>query len=146
MPLRLLPLIGALVTLGCNGPTFLLPGGALEGETAATPSDWSFAGESGTIQLETNPSEPYSVNLAYTVLNGQFYINAGGTETQWAQHMKADPRVRLRLEGKLYELKAQRVTDGEEILQFAEAWTSQSMFRRDPSYYEEVWLYRLVPR
>ena len=65
------------------------------------------------MQLETNPAEPYSVNLAYTVLGGRFYVNAGGTETRWAAHIAADPRVRLRLDERLYDLRARRVTVGE---------------------------------
>ena len=100
----------------------------------------------GTMQLETRPEDPYSVNIAYTVLNGTLYANAGDTETQWAKNMTADPRVRLRIEGALYELRAERVTEASEIAAFAEAWTDQSIFRRDPTGLEQVWLYRLVAR
>ena len=44
----------------------------------------------------------------------------------------------------LYSLRAERVTDAAEIAAFAEAWTNQSMFRRDPTELTEVWIYRLV--
>ena len=132
--------------LGCEGPTGFFPGGALAGEVAPTPSGWASVGEWGTAQLETNPTEPYSINLAYTVLDGTLSVNAGDTETQWVQHMSADPRVRLRIDGTLYELRAERVIDAEEIARFGEAWTSQSRFRRDPSELDPVWVYRLVAR
>lgn len=33
-----------------------------------------------------------------------------------------------------------------EIAAFGKAWTDQSMFRRDPTQLDEVWLYRLVKR
>jgi len=33
-----------------------------------------------------------------------------------------------------------------EIARFARAWTDQSMFRRDPTGLEQVWLYRVVAR
>jgi hypothetical protein len=137
-----------LSLVACQGPTGLLPGGTLEGSGAASPAppDWTFAGASGTIQLETNPSEPYSVNLAYTVLNDRFFINAGGTETQWAKNIAADPKVRLLLESQLYDLLAERITDPVEIEAFAEAWTGQSFFRRDPRKYLEVWIFELVRR
>jgi len=131
---------------GEGGPAGLLPGGRLTGEPTATPADWGMAGNAGTMQLETNPAEPYSVNLAYTVLGGRFYVNAGGTETRWAAHIAADPRVRLRLDERLYDLRARRVTDAAEIDAFAEAWKSQSFFRRDPRGYDEVWLFELLPR
>ena len=43
--------------------------GALEGEVKASPSDWSFAGDYGFVELETRPEEPYSVNIAFTVID-----------------------------------------------------------------------------
>jgi hypothetical protein len=135
-----------IAALGCNGPTGLLPGGGLEGEARPAPSDWSFAGDYDTAQIETRPQDPYSVNLVFTILDGGLYVNAGDTETQWVKNMTEDPRVRLRVDGVLYELRAERVTDADEISAFGEAWTSQSMFRRDPAGYDEVFIYRLVAR
>lgn len=148
MPLlfRLIAISLLLSAIGCNGPFVLLPGGKLDGSPLPTPANWAFAGDYGTVQLETHPEDPYSVNVAYTVLNGQIYINAGDTETQWVQHMRANPLVRLRLEGSLYDLRADRVTDAAKIVEFGKAWTDQSMFRRDPTELDEVWLYRLVAR
>lgn len=146
MKLRIFLLVSIVVAAACNGPTGLLPGGKLDGTTADGPTDWSFAGEYGTAQLETLPEAPYSVNLAYTVLANRLYVNAGGTETQWVKNMDANPLVRLRLDGELYDLRARRITDPQEIADFAEAWTSQSYFRRDPLDYEKVWIYELVRR
>lgn len=145
MPLRVVLLI-ALVALACNGPFGLLPGGGLEGEGRPAPDDWTFAGAYGTGQLETNPAEPYSVNLVYTIVDGRPYINAGDTETQWVKNMTADPRIRLRIEDTIYELRAERVSDEAEIARFAPAWTDQSSFRRDPRELEQLWLYVLRPR
>ncbi|MBW2271498.1 MAG: nitroreductase family deazaflavin-dependent oxidoreductase [Deltaproteobacteria bacterium] len=141
-----LSLLVALATSGCNGPFGLLPGGALEGEARPLPPEWSFAGDYGTAQLQTKPEEPYSVNRAYTIVGGVLYVNAGGTETQWVQNIAANPLVRLRLDGGLYDLRAERVTDSDEVAAFSGAWTGQSMFRRDPLTYDEVWIYRLVSR
>jgi hypothetical protein len=143
---RRLLLLPLLVGLACSGPFGLLPGGGLEGAVEPIPDDWSFAGDYGTAQLETRPEDPYSVNLAYTLLDRALYINAGDTETQWVQNITVNPNVRLRLEGVIYELRAERVTDPAEIAGFAQAWTSQSMFRRDPTELDEVWIYRLRGR
>ncbi len=142
----LLVLLLGLAASGCNGPFAVLPGGKLDGEVKPSPSDWAFAGNYGTVQLETRPEAPYSVNIAYTVMAGHLYINAGDTETQWVKNMTASPLVRLRMDGALYELRAERVTDSAEISRFGEAWTSQSVFRRDPAELAEVWVYRLVAR
>lgn len=139
-----------LASLGCNGPFLLLPGGALSGDPADTPADWSFAGSAGTAQLETRDSdrglEPYSVNIAYTVIDGALYINAGDTETQWVQNIARDPNVRLRIGDALYETRADRITDATALDAFGEAWTNQSWFRRDPRELDRVWLYRIVAR
>ena len=136
----------AAVVAGCgDGPFVVFPGGRLAGETKPVPNDWGFAGDYGTVQLETNPADPYSVNIAYTVMDGRVYINAGDTETQWVKHITREPRVRLRLDGALYDLAAERITDEGTIRRFGEAWTAQSMFRRDPAALEgEVWIYELV--
>ena len=146
MSIRMLLTSLMLLSAACNGPMGLLPGGQLAGEPHPVPPNWGFAGDYGTVQLETLPEEPYSVNIAYTILDGRLFINAGGTETQWVKNMAVDPNVKLRLDGSLYDLRAVRVTDRREIDRFSTAWTSQSMFRRDPSSYEEVWIYELVAR
>jgi hypothetical protein len=142
----LLVLVLIIATTGCNGPTFLMSGGKLNGETKQVPSDWAFADSYGIVQLETKPEDPYSVNVAFTVLDQRLYVNAGDTETGWVKNISENPQVRLRMDGALYELRADRVLDADEISAFGDAWTSQSMFRRDPTELEEVWIYRLVAR
>ena len=62
------------------------------------------------------------------------------------QNMTANPDVRLELEDRLYELRAERVTDEAVIETFGKAWTDQSFFRRDPAALDQVWLYRLIAR
>ncbi|MEM7410871.1 MAG: hypothetical protein AAF430_11600 [Myxococcota bacterium] len=133
-------------SVACNGPFLLLPGGTLQGDAQPAPADWGFAGDAGIFELETNPSEPYSVNLAYTVIDGRLLLNAGDTETQWVQNMDADPNVRLRLDGTLYEAHAARIDDEALVDAFSDAWTNQSMFRRDPRELERVWIYELTTR
>ncbi len=146
MPVRLVSLLLLHFVLGCSGPVMLLPGGSLTGESMPAPSDWVFAGDYGTVQLETRPEDPYSVNVAFTVVDGGIYLNAGNTETRWVKNMTQNPLVRLRMDGRLYDLRAERVTGAAEIAAFAEAWTGQSMFRRDPAKLDKVWIYRLVAR
>lgn len=144
--LRLAALVLALGASAChNGPLPFLSGGKLAGESAPAPADWSIAGDFGTAQIETRPEAPYSVNLVYTVVDGRIYVNAGDTETRWVKNIEANPAVRLRIDGKLYELRAERVTDRAEIEAFAKAWTSQSWLRRDPAKLDPVWIFRLVP-
>ena len=145
--LVLLFLLLVVVLAGaCNGPVGLMSGGKLEGEAQPVPENWAFLGESGQMQLETKPGAPYSVNVNYTILDGTMYVNAGDTETVWVKNIAANPAVRLRIGDAIYELRAERVTDPAEIARFGKVWTAQSMFLRDPSQFEEVWVYRVQPR
>ena len=62
------------------------------------------------------------------------------------KNITANPAVRLRIDSALYDLRAERATDGATVAAFAKAWTSQSTFRRDPTELDVVWIYRLVAR
>ncbi len=147
MSARLLAMtLFCLSAVSCNGPLPFLSGGRLGGEVRVAPAAWSFDESFAVIQLETNPEDPYSVNIAYTVVDDQLYIYAGDTRTQWVENMEADPRVRFRLDDTIYELRAERVTDRNKISTFAKAWVSHSMIHRDPETLDEVWLYRLAAR
>ena len=75
-------------------------------------------GSHGIAEIETDPSDPYSVTVAYTVVDGQLYVNAGGAEKRWAKNTVANPNVRLRIDGKIYDLQAIRVEDPAEIARF----------------------------
>lgn len=87
--------------LGCGGPFLVIPGGALRGEVVATPiTDWSFADDS-FIDLETRSTDPYSVELNYFVIDGQLFIDPAEGRS-WLEHIRADPRVRVRFGGKVY--------------------------------------------
>ena len=146
MKTRLLPLLIAGFALACGGPLGLLPGGKLAGPLEPPPGSWGFAGEYGYIELETRPEDPYSVNIAYTVVGGQLYANAGDTETEWVKNIAENPEVRIRMGDTLYPLKAERVTSVEELERFGKVWARQSRFHRDPAGLGEVWVYRLPPR
>lgn len=130
----------------CNGPLPFMSGGALSGEERSAPSAWTLTQDFAVAQLETRPEAPYSVNIAYTQIDGRLYLNAGDTETNWVQHIEANPLVRLRKDNVVYSARAERITESAEIATFGQAWTNESRFHRDPTALEEVWIYRLVPR
>ena len=138
--------LAALALVGCNGPLLVLPGGALGGAVKPVPADWASVAPFGTVQLETNPDNPYSVNIACLLIDGVPQINAGDTETAWVKNMAANPNVRLRVHGDVYELKASRITSPGEIAAFGAGWMKQGSWARDPSKLDEVWIYRLDPR
>ena len=76
------------LSLGCNGPLPFMSGGALSGEVATTPAEWSAFPEFAVVQLETRPEDPYSVNIALTLVDGVLYINAGDTDPSSSDPME----------------------------------------------------------
>jgi hypothetical protein len=116
---RLSPLawLALALCLSCGGPVLMIPGGALRGEVVREPvDDWSFV-TARFVDLETRPENPYSVELHYTVKRGKLYIDPKEGRG-WLDHIRADPRVRVRFDGKVYPLKAMLVDDPEELQGF----------------------------
>lgn len=144
---RRLPVaVGILLLTGCSGgPLGPIPGGPLDGPTAPVDGSWSHIDDAGIAEIETDPSDPYSVTIAYNVVGDHIYVNAGHTKKRWAANIVEEPNVRLRIDGTIYELRGTRVEDRAELAHFGEAWT-QGWFRRDPTQFEEVYVFRLEPR
>lgn len=98
---NVLVVVAALLVLslsGCSGPLWQFPGGALEGPEQ--PLDLStLPPDGGVIQLETNPDDPYSVNVGYVVVNGNMYLDPTNSRA-WYQNMKTNSSIRLRFDGK----------------------------------------------
>lgn len=118
----LLLLLSVLASFAC-GPVGPISGGALRGEVQTAPvGDWSFTDANHTIQLETNSQDPHSVNTWCAGQGGNLYIATSlilGTEDPaergWVQNVERDPLVRVRIDGKVYELRATRVRDEQEL-------------------------------
>ena len=130
------------------GPLGWIPGGRLSGELVTAPvDDWSFASALETIQLETRPDDPYSVNLWFVWRGPRLWVASGGGDvSRWAGYMTADPRVRLRVDGKLYERKAARVTEPSEIDEVIVLYKTKYDYDRDPKEDGQAVLFRMDPR
>jgi len=121
---------GAAVLLasGCGGPMLMIPGGALRGEVVEEPvTDWSFA-DDRFVDLEVRPADPYSVELNYVVRDGALYIDPAEGR-RWLEHIRADPRVRVRFAGKIYLLEAVLVEQPGELEGFD---ADRFVYRLDP--------------
>jgi hypothetical protein len=148
MRLGLLIAIGVMapLLLGC-GPIVMLPGGALSGDVTPNPTNWEFTEEVDTFQLETRPSDPYSVNIWAIAIEDTMYIVAGGgPDTTWASHIKDDPQVRLRVGDALYELTAVESNTNSERDLFLAAAKKKYDFDPDGEDTAKAVLYRLKPR
>jgi len=131
--------------LGC-GPVLLLPGGELSGPVEALPGDWSFSDEISTIQLETRPTDPYSINIWAVGLEDRLYVHAGANRSRWVENLIADPQARVRVGGKLYLVTAVRVEDPTEFATFADAYKKKYGVRPRNENVSQVYLYRLGAR
>ena len=144
--LALLATAATAALAGCGGPFVLLPGGALDGETVATPDSWSFTDDVKTVQLETRPADPYSVNIWATAAGDGLYVHAGANRATWVENMEADPNVRLQVEDSIYELRASRVEGQDEFDRFSDAYEKKYGRRpRNPNV-GEAYLFRLGAR
>ena len=133
--------LGALA--GC-GPIVLIPGGELSGQVVAAPGDWKFTDAVGTVQLETRPDDPYSVNIWVTAVGDELFFAT--SETAWAAYIEHDPRVRLRVDGKIYLLRATRSDSAADREALLAAMKRKYDFEPDPDETTEATVYRLEPR
>ncbi|MFT4563340.1 MAG: hypothetical protein ACI9BW_003094 [Gammaproteobacteria bacterium] len=139
---RLLFLALIILLTGCD-PVFILPGGKLGGDLSAVPDSWPAIDDVKTIQLETNVQDPYSVNIWAITLGSIVYVHAGDNRSTWVENMEADPNVRIRVDGKLFELKASRVTSADEFKTFSDAYEKKYGSRPRNENVAEAYLFRL---
>ncbi len=141
----ILSVVAGLALLACQ-PIAMLPGGGLRGTVEPVPSDWSFSDAIKKVQLESRPSDPYSVNVWGVGVGERFYVAAGDSENNWVRHIAADPRVRLKLGSAIYELRATRTDDPAELDAFLEEVKQKYDFEPEPEQREKAVLFRLEPR
>jgi len=94
--------------------------------------------------LETNPSEPYSVNIWVIAADGSLYVHSGANHATWIENMEADPRVRLQANDSIYELVASRVQTQAEFDRFITAYVKKYENPPRNPLIGDVYLYRLV--
>ncbi len=137
--------IVALCLFGC-GPLLVFPGGELEGAVSATPDNWGFTEQIGTVQLETRPGDPYSVNIWATTVGDSLYLHAGANRANWVENIEADPLIRIRIDSQIYPLRAVRVQDPVEFQRFADAYEAKYGTRPRNENVAEVYVFRLEAR
>jgi len=112
------------------------PGSWLKGELVQEPVanwDWVYDVDhpvrGNTIMLETRTwyGIPYSVTILPTARGDKLYIGGSARDArlerefpnykQWWANVERDPRVRLKIDGKLYEMTATLVSDPAEFVE-----------------------------
>jgi len=136
-----------------DGPLGPFPGGAMTGEIVDAPvTDWSAVlpanpDLSQRIELQVSPEDPRSVTTSYVVRDGKLYIPALlGARKTWPTLAIADDRVVARSAGRLYPLRAVRVTDPAELTPLAQRLEElEPGATADPDALP-TWYFRMEPR
>jgi len=142
--------VATLLLLACDGPVGPIPGGALSGAESPCPSQgFAAARDAREIQLEVRPDDPYSVTTWAVVLDGVLHVPADffNPGKRWPHMADADPRVRVRIAGRLHGCDAHRVHDEAAIARLRAA--AAAKYDVDPEGWaarQEVWWYRIQPR
>jgi len=129
-------------------PMSPIPGGALTGDVVEEPvNDWSFAANELVGRLETRGPKPRSVAVTCIVANGQLYVGCSACSGRyWSQQLVAEPNVRYRVRGKIYNVTATRVTDPEEIDRVWRVRAARYVTSDPNQIVDGFWFFRLVSR
>ena len=132
-----------------DGPLGPIPGGRMSGPVVdpAEPLDWS--GAEREIEIEVRPEQPWSLTVWRVVVDGDLYIPSGnGAERRWTQVAVADPRVRVRSQGRIQEGCLVRIEDPTIRRRVRDALVElYPMFPGgDGEDDGSIWLFRVDPR
>jgi len=154
-------LVTALLLVMACEPKDRRPGLWLSGDVVTAPvSDWSFANAVPEIFIETRTwyGIPHSVTVACVGIGDRLYVpsvyrNRGKfpDERYWNRNVVRDPRVRLKIAGKIYERKAVLVEDPAEWQAVLDAFERKSPFWKDLATQPEstrpkLYFLRMEPR
>ncbi len=125
----------------CSDPMVMIPGGKLDGTDTAAPALWS--GIPNTIQLETRPDDPYSINIWGVGIGEHLYIATGEDGTTWSAFIEADPAVRVRIGDNIYTLQGALVSDAAERAAVASAYAKKYELELDDNWVDTGLIFRL---
>jgi hypothetical protein len=100
------------------GPLGPIPGGPLSGQPAAKlPADFGFANREPYLLVESRAfTLPWSGRVWFLAHRGRLHLLLPGFfGDDLARRLDVDPRVRVELDGKLYEQVAVAVTDDAQV-------------------------------
>jgi hypothetical protein len=130
----------ALVMLGGGGywalacPCLGTPGFVLRGEVHDAPvADWRFANDVDLCQVQISVGwRPHSVNLnCMATPAGELFLScSAGANKYWCPKVEADEPARLRLDGVVYPVVLNRVTDPASL---DAAWQARIAKLQDPA-------------
>lgn len=142
----MLLLVFSALLAGCDEPFIVMAGEALTGEVVDPPVDWTELNSEEIVQLETQPEDPYSVNIWMIGKGPDVYVATGDDPTRWSRNIDENPNVRLRIQGKIYELEAQRIEDRAEKEAIGAEYVAKYDVDDGDNWVQEGQLFRLDRR
>ncbi len=134
-----------------DGPMGFFSGGAFtSGDVVASPSDWAFATDTDTIQMQLL-EPPRSRTVWVVVDDGKAYIPCGVPNfrlwKQWPHEAVADGRAEIRIDGKRYPVTLSK-TDDPAAFDRLLAKVGEKYGGLPPGEVDQdsVWFFRLDPR
>ena len=140
-----------------DGPIAIFPGGPFEsGELATGPEpDWSFVRDVQEVEFQLH-DPPRSRTTWILDHEGRAYIPCGYMTTwwgrlwkQWPHEVAKDPRIVLRIGGKLYERRLVRIEEGPVVgpllEQLGRKYLGGREVPREAVSSGYLWLFELAP-
>jgi hypothetical protein len=141
----------SLLAMGCLDPVDRRPGLRLSGDVASDPvGDWSFTDAIPEIYIETRTPYliPHSVTIVCASLDGLLYVGARNpAQKRWVANVARDPNVRLKIAGRIYERRLERLEDPVQLEAVYRAYAKK--YGRTvvpPDERPERWYFRVADR
>ena len=140
-------IVGTLCVLAlaaCSEPFATIPGGELAGSMEDPPLEWQSVPE--TIQLESRPTNPYSINIWSVGLDRDLYIATSADGTTWSAFIAEDRAIKVRLGERIYPLHAAEVNDPTERGRVAAAYLEKYDVDENDGWVQRGLIFRLDRR
>ena len=133
-----------------DGPVGMFPGGRLDGpDTDCAGVDWGRFAAVREVELEVWPARPRSLTTWSVVDGGELFVPGDFLTPwkRWPDQVLEDDRVRLRIGGRIFACRAERIADGARIDRLRAATAAKYDLAPDGrAARATVWWFRIGPR
>lgn len=141
-----------------DGPLEIFSGGPFRsGVLTPAPDNWSFLKERDTIEFQT--LEPNTSRTTWVASHeGRLFVVSGYMNTnyakvwkQWPHYLLKDNRIILRVDGKLYEQRLERIMAGPEVIPVLNEFSRKYLGGAEVTSPAQVssgdtWMFEVLPR
>lgn len=116
--------LAAALALGCQGPLGPIPGTGFAGrvERAAPAEGWAHAHAVDSVDVQIGSDSTRTVRTGFVVDAGRPHLPVTWAPLKrWPDVVRRHPRVRVRIEGRIFAFDAHEVTDAEQLARLRQA-------------------------